>query len=165
MRRLTRALVLAVVPVAAGALISTSCVFNGCADSAPISGLIIDVRVALEPATYRLEIDAEGDTLRVTYQLAAGAGDHLVCVEGCTLTGSRVEVVDAYGAFRRDGQGLSAIVKLRGGDAGPARATLRVYRDDVFLAGATVEPDYVTSEPNGPGCGDLVRGQVLLEVP
>jgi hypothetical protein len=161
MRLTPRALVLAVALVATGALVSTGCtpLFNSCNYALFPDGLFIQVAIPPAPATYRLEIDAEGETLRITYVVDANGS--AACREGCGSTGDRLEADPQFTTAFDD---LQALVRLRGEDIGPAKVTVRVYRDDVFVAGATFEPDYVTDEPNGRSCGERVAATVMLEV-
>jgi hypothetical protein len=152
-----------VFPLAAtGVLTSTGCgLFAGCNDAAFASGLAIAVSIPPEPATYRMDVEAEGETLRLTYDV--GADQFASCVDGCDAAGGRL-VVDRVFSVGDQSQ-LVAQIRLRGEDIGPAKVTVRVSRADVLLAGATVEPRYETDEPNGRGCGDRVLARVALEVP
>jgi hypothetical protein len=124
------------------------------------NGLSVRVNVPAAPAAYRVEVEADGDVLSLSYEVIADKSPRSVGER--RITGDHIEMdVSAFGDLWQ----LAAVVVRRGESLGPREATVRVYRDDTLVADITFEPGYRISEPNGPGCGKQTLAVVSLEVP
>jgi hypothetical protein len=122
------------------------------------NGLQVDLDVPDAPATYRVEVEAEGEVLALVYEFTA---ERARCL-ACTATGERLRLDDS---FPRDGLGLAVNIGRTDNKGGPRTATVRVLRGDALVAEDTFEPRYETDEPNGPGCGEHVFAAADLVVP
>lgn len=159
MRITSLAAVLALLVPPAAALTSAGCLQQKvCSLVGYDNGLKVDIDVPDAPATYRVEVEADGDVLALAYEVTAEGAR---CLE-CTATGARVVLTDS---FPLDGRGLAVNIGHTDHEGGPRTATVRVFRGDALAAEDTFEPRYETDEPNGPGCGEHVFASAALVVP
>ena len=153
---LTAALALFVPP--ATVLTSTGCGLI-CGGALPHEGLQLVVDVPPAPDTYRVEIEAEGEVLEVSYEfLGQGRSE----CSGCTATGARLTI---SGGFTPSAEDLGLNIGLVDDAGGPRTATVRVFRGTVLAAEETFEPRYEVDEPNGRGCGERVHASATVVVP
>ncbi|HWO19949.1 MAG TPA: hypothetical protein VNO30_14280 [Kofleriaceae bacterium] len=110
------------------------------------------------PATYQIEVEADGDVLVLDYEVTA---ERARCVE-CTASGDRLALRDS---FPLEGQELAVNIGHTDGEDGPRTAIVRVFRGGALVAEDTFAPRYQTDEPNGPGCGEHVFASAELVVP
>ena len=153
-------LALALMPAAT--LTSSGCL--GCTLKGYFNGLAIDVTAQQPAATYRLEVEAAGDVLSLSFDAPDPNTPYpsLMCRDGCIAEGKSIEMRNYPFAGGPDRFG--ALVKLRGESIGPAQVTVRVFRDEVLAASVSATPHYDESEPNGFGCGTQVFAQMSLEL-
>jgi hypothetical protein len=124
------------------------------------NGLRVDLALPEAPATYRIEVEAEGEVLALSLQVT---GPHeTVCLDGCMAVGQRVMLSNG---FPSEGHRLAVTIATADGDGGPEAATVRVFRGSALAAEDTFEPRYETDEPNGRGCGEHVHASASLVVP
>jgi hypothetical protein len=153
-------LALALMP--ATTITSTGCL--GCTLKGVFNGLAIDVTTSQPAMTYRLEVEAAGDVLSLSFDAPDPNAPYpsLTCQDGCIAQGKSIEMRDYRFAGGPDRFG--ALVNLRGEKSGPAQLTVRVFRDEVLAASVGATPHYDESEPNGFGCGTQVFAQMSLEL-
>jgi hypothetical protein len=154
-------LLLALAPPAS--LVTTaSCV---CSSIGFESGLVVQVEVPPDEVRYRVEVDADGDLLSLEYQVHANTTDG-ECLDGCQSTGATFIALHGFGSpSDLVPPVLRAVVTRRDdANAGPKRATVRVFRAGALLGEQAFEPDYESDHPNGRGCGKRVRGTVRMSV-
>jgi hypothetical protein len=113
------------------------------------------------PATYRVEVEADGEVLALEYELTAERAEWAQCLE-CQVSGERLVFSDS---FPREGSELAVVIGRADGEGGPRTAIVRVSRGGALAAEATFEPRYQTDEPNGPGCGEHVFASDSMIVP
>lgn len=121
-------------------------------------GLRLDVEVPDAPATYRIQVEADGDVLELRYEVAAQG---IRCLE-CTAAGDRLRISDSITSHSQE---LAVNIGRVDDPGGPRTATVRVFRGDVLAAEAAFEPRYEIDEPNGRGCGEHVHASAALVVP
>jgi hypothetical protein len=158
MRITSWAAVLALFASPAATLTSAGCLSRTCTLVGYDNGLQVDIAVPDAPATYRVEVDAEGDVLALEYEVTAQGARCLAC----TATGERVQLRDR-GPL--DLHSLAVNIEHTDHEDGPRVATVRVFRGDTLAAEDTFEPRYETDEPNGPGCGEHVFASAAMVVP
>lgn len=123
------------------------------------NGLHVDIEVPAAPATYRVEVEADGELLALSYEIAE---QEVRCLLGCNVTGARLTLSDS---FPSDLEGLAVTIRRLDSERGPASATVRVFRGETLAAEATFEPSYETDYPNGRSCGEHVHASATLAVP
>jgi hypothetical protein len=148
----------------ATATLPTGCFLQrDCTAVGYVDGLTVHVSFPSTPATYRLELEAEGEILgfRYTVPISPDSNLSLDC-PNCGLEGQRIVL---HGGVRLDESQVSVVVGRRDRAEGPSEVTARVYRDDALAAELTFEPRYDSDEPNGPGCGTHTFASASLTVP
>jgi hypothetical protein len=157
---------LSVLVLAAPAVLNAGCVLGTDSDAGRVctkigydNGLRVRVEVPPEPAAYRLEVEAEGDTLSLDYDVSSNQVTR--CRADCEPEGRRIQLRGSVSAQPE----LVALVELRGAQTGPDEAAVRIYREAALVAEASFKPRYETAEPNGPGCGVHTFALAKLVVP
>jgi hypothetical protein len=153
-------LALALMP--ATTLTSTGCL--GCTLVLPYNGLAVDVTTSQSAMTYRLEVEAAGDVLSLTFDAPDPNSPYpsLMCRGDCAAQGNSIEMRPDF--FAGGTNMFGALVNLRGEKRGPAQVTVRVFRDEVLAVSISAPPSYHESEPNGPGCGTAVFARMSVEL-
>jgi hypothetical protein len=142
------ALALVTACVALAACSSKECTLVGCGVPFEVTFQPVGGRWVM-PASYEVDVTADGRVSRCVVALpfpsCAGPGP--------TCTG------DPEWQLLTSGCGLPAeqhgIGGIWFGRSRPAKVDVSVTRGDMRLAVGTFTPTYRTSEPNGPGCGDV----------
>jgi hypothetical protein len=140
-----------------GALTSTSCYPIVCTAAFYQSGLAVRVMIPSTPASYRIEVEAEGDVLSLAYEVLAET--ELRCTSSCQPVGDRIELEEGFSSLEQ----IVVFVRRRGEDRGPDEVRVRVYRADTLVVEGFFEPRYQVDEPNGRGCGERVLASATLD--
>jgi hypothetical protein len=128
-----------------------STMLSGCVCTLEYSpgGLAIGVLLHPDqPGQFRVEVDAEGESLSLLVDRAA---DSVQCSDRCEARGKKWLLSVEHTSV----PDLTFMIRASNlaGDRGPARATVRVYRGELFLHEEVLRPTYVTVEYGGRGCG------------
>jgi hypothetical protein len=128
-------------------------------------GLDIDVTGSWTDAPVTVEVVAGGETVTVEARASesgpqCGAGSSNQDL-GCAARNGRFEVSLAPAL-----EGQPAHVRVANVDApgGPAELIITIRHGEVWTT-RTLKPAYETTEPNGPGCGEVVKARAALSLP
>ena len=145
--------------MAAAALTSGGCCATTCTLLGYDTGLSLQITLPDYPATYRVEVEAEGALLDMSYDVAPGYASR--CGDHCQVEGEGLEILDTP-----IGRGqINVVVRRKGSSLGPSQATVRVYRGEGLATETSIEPSYTTDEPNGRGCGKRTLAIAAIDVP
>lgn len=143
-----------IIAIAVASLVP-GCLGHDCFAVGYYDGFNLDVDSGGVAGSYQIQIDADGELLLVDYAVAAD--NRVSCFEGCRDEQGNV-LVQPHDLVARNftGSFLSVGVFHLDEEAGPAELDVRIFRDQALVFAQHYVPSYVTSEPNGPGCGTSV---------
>jgi len=112
------------------------------------------------PNRYRLQVRAAADTLVLHYDLAQDGT--ATCVEPCEDTGAMF-VMNQGLSLPNDS--IYGFVTDLSRSKGPVTAVVQVFLDTTEVYQQQVTPMYRTTEPNGPGCGEVSNADFTATLP
>jgi hypothetical protein len=152
-------------------LAATGCLFDdaspqgrACTDLYTEGGLTITVTpmtAASSSDRFRIEVDTSVDKLALEY---GATMDGLACVQPCEQEGSQFLLSQGL-AGNVASTSLVAFITDKSRTRGPSSASLRIYRNGTLVHSRSVTPTYRTTEPNGPGCGEVSNADVAIALP